>query len=115
MHQLQFLVFVILSIFFSLKAIAASPSDRQQECTGEDVLTANSCVGDSLESEEAKLYELVNQYRSEYGLPPIPFSPSLSIVANRHVRDLEENIGSLTHAWSNCYYDGSDPNSWYCI
>ena len=30
------------------------------------------------------------------------YHPALSLVANRHVRDLAMNIGRLTHDWSNC-------------
>jgi hypothetical protein len=60
--------------------------------------------------EEARLARLVNDYRADNGLPPVPYSPSLSAVARAHVRDLMENRpdsatgfgrGSCTmHSWS---------------
>jgi hypothetical protein len=43
-----------------------------------------------------------NDCRLQNNLPAIPLSPALSLVANRHVRDLAMNIGRLTHDWSNC-------------
>jgi len=80
-------------------------SNPQSNCQGQAILQAKTCQGDGLNSEEKKLHQLINQYRIQNGLPPIPNSPSLNLVANRHVRDLEENIGSLTHSWSDCPFD----------
>lgn len=54
---------------------------------------------DGFEPEEVKLYNLVNEYRAQNGLPPIPASKALTTVANRHVLDLAENIGTVTHTW----------------
>ncbi|NEQ99764.1 MAG: hypothetical protein F6K30_24190 [Cyanothece sp. SIO2G6] len=67
---------------------------------------------DTFDTEEADLYRQINQYRAENNLPPIPASLSLSLVANRHVLDLQENIGSLTHGWSDAPYDSSDSSTW---
>ncbi len=67
---------------------------------------------DGFEAEEQKLYNLVNQYRAENGLPAIPASKALTTVANRHVLDLAENIGTVTHTWSDAFYDSSNPNTW---
>ena len=67
---------------------------------------------DRFDSEEAKLYRAINQYRANNGLPPIAASRSLSLVANRHVLDLQENIGELTHAWSDAPYDDNDSSTW---
>jgi uncharacterized protein YkwD len=57
-----------------------------------------------LSSEEEKLGSLINAYRSEKGLPPVPLSQSLTRVAQAHVRDLYENrpnTGSCNlHSWS---------------
>ena len=54
--------------------------------------------------EEAKLYELIMEYRIEKGLPRIPLSPSLMFVAQTHVRDLVDNTPDLGdcngHSWS---------------
>ena len=84
------------------------------ECSGSKVFDATNCFGDGEEPEEAKLHELVNAYRAEYDLPPIPRSPSLDLLANRHVLDIALNIGHLTHAWSNCPYDPNDRATLAC-
>lgn len=48
--------------------------------------------------------ELINQYRTDRGLEEIPISPSLTLVAQRHVEDLERNhpdTGKCNlHSWS---------------
>lgn len=67
---------------------------------------------DKFDAEEAELYRSINEYRAINGLPPIAASQSLSLVANRHVIDLEENIGTITHAWSDADYDVSDSTTW---
>ena len=62
----------------------------------------SNCIGDDLYASEIELAKQINDYRLRNGLPAIPLSPALSLVANRHVRDLAMNIGRLTHDWSNC-------------
>jgi hypothetical protein len=42
-------------------------------------------------AEEAELARLVNRYRADVGLPPVPLSRSLGAVAEAHVRDLMEH------------------------
>lgn len=70
----------------------------------------------NLSEEEQKLYDLVMEYRAEKGLPEIPLSPSLTIVAQTHVKDLMENDPTSDecnlHSWSSngnwtpcCYTD----------
>ncbi|MDB9526102.1 CAP domain-containing protein [Oscillatoria sp. CS-180] len=68
--------------------------------------------GDGFSSEEIELYDLINEYRNQNGLPSIPASKALSIVANRHVWDLAENIGTLTHGWSDAPYNSGDPSTY---
>ncbi|MGL6282648.1 MAG: Ig-like domain-containing protein [Microcoleaceae cyanobacterium] len=70
---------------------------------------------DGIETEEQKLYDLVNQYRVENGVPAIPLSKALTIVANRHAIDLSENLGTVTHSWSDAVYDSSNPNTYSTI
>ncbi|AFY37752.1 SCP-like extracellular [[Leptolyngbya] sp. PCC 7376] len=65
--------------------------------------------GDDINAEELKLLNLINQYRNQNNLSSIPVSKALSTVANRHVWDLAENIGSLTHGWSDAPYDRGNP------
>ncbi|MCX6250002.1 MAG: SPOR domain-containing protein [Bacteroidetes bacterium] len=54
---------------------------------------------------EMKLFNLINEYRKEFKLPPIPLSMSLCFVASTHVKDLYANHpdkGSCNfHSWSN--------------
>jgi uncharacterized protein YkwD len=70
----------------------------------------------NLSEEEQRLYDLVMEYRDEKGLPEIPLSPSLTIVAQTHVKDLMENDPTSDecnlHSWSSkgnwtpcCYTD----------
>lgn len=52
-----------------------------------------------------ELVALVNDYRAENALPPIPASPSLCKVATDHVHDLNDNAphtqpGCNLHSWS---------------
>lgn len=85
-------------------------------CQGLQVLTAPVCPGDGIDTgKEARLARLINTYRGNYGLPPIPLSPGLSMVANRHVMDLVQNIRRVTHAFSNCPYDGNNPQTYPCM
>lgn len=70
-----------------------------------------------LSVDEYKLYDLINDYRKEYGLSPIELSKSLSYVAKIHAIDFEEygdpyNKDCNLHSWSNngdwegmCYSD----------
>jgi hypothetical protein len=141
MRQIRFaaiafvgLVAAIASSFITAGANAASPNQptttvptttrlfqlqqlaqRGGDCRGQQILQAQTCAGDGLEPEEAKLYQMVNQYRAQNGLPPIPLSKSLTLVANRHVLDLAKNIGSLTHGWSDCAYDAGNSSTWPCM
>jgi uncharacterized protein YkwD len=71
----------------------------------------NSC----LSAEEVKLHRLINEYRAQKGLPSIPLSAELSKVAQAHVRDLQNNIGELTHGWSDCPYEAGDESTYYCM
>jgi hypothetical protein len=53
---------------------------------------------------EWKLYRMVNEYRRQYDLPPIPLSRSLCFVASTHVKDLNLNHPDKgpcnSHSWS---------------
>lgn len=84
-------------------------------CMGAAILRADVCPGDDLDAEEMQLYQRINQYRREHGLPPIPLSPALNRVANRHVRDMAENLGQFTHAWSDCPYNANQPSTYPCM
>ena len=79
------------------------------------IFSEKKCVGDDVNQAEKELYRIVNEYRAKNNLSIIPFSESLSIVANRHLLDLTLNIKSLTHGWSNCPYNIKDNDTWNCV
>ncbi len=61
--------------------------------------------GDCLSAEEAQLLELINQHRIDEGHATVPWSKSLTQVAQWHVWDLETNhpdvsISCNMHSWS---------------
>lgn len=68
------------------------------------VLFMASATAQQLSAEEKKLFNLVMEYRQQNNLPPIPLSPSLTYVAQLHVKDLKENKPDTgvcnTHSWS---------------
>ena len=68
----------------------------------ESFLPANPC--DTIASAgEQRLYRLLMEHRRSQGLPPIPWSSSLSFVARAHVRDLRAHPPSGKcnfHSWS---------------
>ena len=74
-----------------------------------------SSFSQELSEEERKLYALINEYRVEQKLAPIPFSVSLTQVAQMHCKDLHENMGYLTHAWSTCKYEADDSKTYSCM
>jgi len=55
-------------------------------------------------ADESELYKLVMNYRKTKGLPVIPLSRSLTLVAQTHAKDLDENYEPGTncnlHSWS---------------
>jgi hypothetical protein len=61
---------------------------------------ANFCI----KSQEMELYLMINAYRRQFDLPPIPLSKSLSYVAALHVKDLmiyHPDEGNCNfHSWS---------------
>ncbi len=72
-----------------------NPSTQQQK-----KIPVNFCISPI----EVELYNMINDYRKLYDLPPIPLSKSLSFVAKAHVRDLFFNRpdqGACNfHSWS---------------
>lgn len=87
----------------------------QAKCAGDDIFTAKSCDGDANSSEEKKLLELINSYRAANKKPEVAISASLSMVANRRMLDLKQNLRTLTHSWSNCPYDFKNEKTWPCV
>jgi hypothetical protein len=66
----------------------------------EDNFQSQACVSGM----EYRLYQLINEYRADNGLPEIPLSPSLCYVAGAHVWDLNNNQPEggrcNLHSWS---------------
>ncbi len=64
----------------------------------------NNQITSCLSSEEEALAGLINAYRAENHLPPVPLSQSLTRVAQAHVHDLYENNPVTEecnlHSWS---------------
>ena len=87
----------------------------QEGCSGTTLFTAQSCSGDEVNSAEQELFKIINEYRAQNKLPPVVLSNSLSFVANRHLLDLELNVKSVTHSWSNCPYDVKKKDTWNCL
>lgn len=62
------------------------------------------CNSQTLKPEETKLYDMIMEYRASYGLPKIPLSKSLTIVARTHIKDLilnKPDTGNCNmHSWS---------------
>jgi len=88
----------------------------KQLFTALTILLCSFSQAQNLSKEEQKLYDLVMEYRSEKGLPEIPYSASLTIVAQMHVKDLQDNDPVTDecnlHSWSDkgnwtpcCYTD----------
>jgi len=96
---------VVVSVA-SFLTVGASALHAQSECNAQQILQPGNCIGDGLDALEIELAKQINDYRVQNGLPVIPLSSALSLVANRHVRDLAMNIGR--HDWSNCAM--TDPN-----
>ncbi|MEJ7623114.1 MAG: hypothetical protein WKF34_03915 [Pyrinomonadaceae bacterium] len=78
-------------------------------------MSARSCSGDAVTGTEAELFQLITKYRSANGLRELTLSPRLSMVANRHLVDLQENVKSFSHSWSDCPYDIAKQSTWTCI
>jgi len=67
-------------------------------------LSAQAEPGECLTEDEATLAQLMNEYRVEQGLEPIPVTVSLTAVAQWHVWDLDVNNPTggecNLHSWS---------------
>lgn len=111
----QLTIGLLLSTSIIVGGVAASKVLGQSACSGGQILTAKSCAGDLNSAEEKALFQLVNDYRAASRLPAVRLSQSLSIVANRRMLDLKQNLKTLTHSWSNCRYDLKDENTWHCV
>jgi len=68
-----------------------------------------------ISSDEKALMIAINNYRKRKGLKPIPFSNAMTIVAQKHVKELNDELKNLTHSWVDCKYKNSNPKSYRCM
>ena len=97
------------------KVQAAAKPKGAAACRDKRVVKVASCPDDGHNAEETKLLVMINRYRRRNGLSAVAASASLAQVANRHVRDLQHNIGKLTHGCSDCRYDGGEKSTYPCM
>ncbi len=78
-----------MALMLVLSLVIVLPVSATQSATEKAIDEAGefSC----LSTKEARLYQLVNEYRESHGLPPIANARSLNKVARAHVIDLVEN------------------------
>jgi uncharacterized protein YkwD len=88
-------------------------------------ISKNPVADVCLNKEEQKLYELMMEYRKSKGLPAIPMSEKLTMVAQAHARDLADHYNiddtkcnlhswSKSGKWSACCYT-SDHKQAQCM
>jgi len=89
---------LILVIFFLFSYNAGI--DAQTKIVQVSEVPENFCISEA----ESKIYRMINEYRRQYDLPPIPLSRSLCYVANTHVKDLFFHNPDIEpcnfHSWS---------------
>jgi len=89
----------LYSFILVLLLYAAAGFSQPQQKTGNSVPASYR-----ISTDEIKLYEMINDYRRKYDLPPIPLSASLCYVASSHVKDLFYNHPDQepcnSHSWS---------------
>ncbi|HQY68126.1 MAG TPA: hypothetical protein PLD38_12660 [Pyrinomonadaceae bacterium] len=95
--------------------IASQFALSQPACSGKAMFTEPVCIGNTLSKDENALFDLVNKYRVANGQPAVKLSSRLSVVANRRMLDVKQNMRVLTHSWSNCPYDKRDNKTWPCV
>lgn len=105
-------------VFFLFLILSAGLTGTAQNIPVKQVMDvpAGFCVTEA----EWKLYRMINEYRRQYDLPPVPLSTSLCFVAKTHVKDLFLNHPDQdpcnAHSWSDkgpwkpfCYPGDENP------
>ena len=113
MNALRFRTLVLLLLLVTA-CTGYIYSQAPENCTGAAIFNAKNCVGDTVSAEERNLFDIINRYRTENGRSALQLSTSLSMVANRRMLDLNQNMKTITHSWSNCPYDIKDEKTWPC-
>jgi hypothetical protein len=109
-HRIVFFIAILVSIFVEVDLASA-----QDNCTGNQIFTAKACVGDGNSADEKALFEIINKYRAANGRSAIKLSAPLSVLGNRRMLDLRQNLKTLTHSWSNCPYELKNEKTWPCV
>jgi len=90
----KLILFLFLLLGFSMRTEAQIQGARESK------IPENYCISEA----EYKLYRMINEYRHQFDLPPVPLSRSLSYVANTHVKDLFFHHPDVdpcnAHSWS---------------
>lgn len=102
---MRWLIFLLIFPFFT------STTDLQEEDTQSNTTTEKACVS----SAEKELLEAINSYRKSKGLKAVPYSASMSIVAQKHAKELNNDIKELTHSWVDCKYKIGKKESYNCM
>lgn len=93
--------------FLSVITILGFTTGSKSSAYGQKVMKQGGHVPAAfcIKESEMKLYRMVNAYRLENSLPPVPLSRSLSFIASLHVKDLflhHPDQGPCNfHSWSN--------------
>lgn len=103
---------LLLAVFFLGMLLSVR---AQSPCTGPGIFSSTACAGDEVSTDEKELFDAVNAFRTANGKSSLQLSRTLSIVGNRRMLDLTQNMRSLTHSWSNCPYDLSNEKTWSCM
>jgi hypothetical protein len=109
MRKLPFFLHIGLIFLFAQTCFA------QGICSGSQIFNSKICSGDEVSADETKLLQIINEYRAKNALPQVPISKPLSIVAHRHLLDLQQNLKIITHSWSDCPYAFNDEKTWNCV
>ncbi len=100
---MRFLFLILLFPFLSTDV------EQKTEPSGFDAKAV--CIS----KQEKELVKLINQYRKKHNLKAIPVSSSLSYVAQKHAKELNDKIKDLTHSWVDCDYDGKNRKTYNCM
>ncbi|MEM1411447.1 MAG: CAP domain-containing protein [Pseudomonadota bacterium] len=82
-------------------------------CLSSPALTTAQEGFSCLTEEQEALLQLVNDYRGDNGLPPVPWSITLTQVGQTHVEDARKNFATLFRAPCNLHsWSFDQPNRW---
>jgi uncharacterized protein YkwD len=88
-------IYIFMAALFFISALSVFAA------TGESFNAATVVMS----ADEKELFDSINAYRASKKLPPVPYSASLTFVAQTHVKDLYENRPDKSpcnmHSWSN--------------